>query len=143
MPLTPFQMDPFEPVFTWIDPDTKVCTHWASGRIADWCKGAGLEIAWTPVSLIYAAMFIKDRGIETHRLERLSVDHLADPIIYLDMGDGTHLLVDGHHRYVYAAAAGRDELPAYIITKDQAEPFLVTGLRDDTEDDLRNSYSGF
>ena len=143
MALTPSQMEPFEAVFTWIDPDTKACTHWASDRIVDWCSRAGLDTILTPVDPRYAFMFIKDRGIETHRLERLSAESLTIPIVYIDMGDGTHLLIDGHHRYVYAAAIGHDTLLAYMITKEQAEPFLVTGLRDDTEDDLRNSYSGF
>ena len=134
-------MDPREPVFTFIEPSTQEEFSWAVQRLAEWANKHA-ETFITPVERIGALMFVRDRGIEQHRLERLDPACLLDPIVYLDWGDGTQLLLDGHHRYVYAAMNGFTEILAHMLTHEQVEPFRVEGIPPQGEYKLRNGYSG-
>lgn len=136
-------MELTEHVFTWHNPVNGEEMSFATERLAKWCKeNEELEVFLTPVEVIHAGVFLKDRGIEPHRLSRVMKHGLDIPLIYLTMDDDTHLLCDGHHRYVVAAMTSRHVLKAYILTKDQWEPFVIAGIPKQGVDKLRGGYSG-
>lgn len=138
-----YTMDFTEHVFTWVNPETSEEMTLATERMAKWCaENKDLMTFSTPVEPVYALKFMKDRGIENHRLARLMEQVIITPLIYLQMGDGTHLLCDGHHRYVAAAMTGRTYLAAYILEKEQWERFVVTGIPHQGAAKLRTEYSG-
>lgn len=142
--MIPFTQLMKEKVFTWQNPDTKEELTFASERMTNWCRSSGVEIVWTPVDIIWAKAFVDFRGIEPHRLGRLDAAELLrwEPIIYCHMPDNTHLLVDGHHRYVVAAMEGLTEIKARILEPNEWEPFLVSGLPTFGYEHLTTSYSG-
>ena len=57
-----------------------------------------------------------------------------DPVIYCEDGftDGIPdvMLVDGHHRYVLAAALKRPAIEAVLVLKEFWKPFQIVGLVD-------------
>lgn len=73
----------------------------------------------------FAEFAREHRGLDVSRLSEwlamLSVLghpsrlHPEHTLLMLDMGDGSHLLVDGHHRYVAAYHAGWREYPAFLV----------------------------
>ncbi len=135
-------MDLHEAVYTWIDPDgVDTVLHFASDRMAAWAKD-NLETVMTPCNEADARMLIRDRCLEKHRLDRFDLKVLDLPVLYCEMDGGTHLLVDGNHRYVYAAALGVPWIKAHIFKRSDWEPFLVDGLGAATEEQLRASPSG-
>jgi hypothetical protein len=131
-----------EHVFTWENPDTLALTNLATGRMAAWCKETSQEVVGIAVQDTAATMFMAERGIEWHRLGRIKVADLLTPVILCDWRDNTHLLVDGHHRYVYAALLGVKTIPAYMLTHDQWEPFVIEGVPPVTREELLTGFSG-
>lgn len=131
-----------EKVFTWQNPDTLEELTIASDRITEWARLNFIEIVLTPVERKWALDFLDHRGIEQHRLERIQPEHLEEPIVYCAMPDGTHLLVDGHHRYVAAAIHDVQWIKSRILNYEQWSPFIVEGLPQFGRENLLNSFSG-
>lgn len=76
-----------------------------------------IEVVHANVDPKHAAFCRAHRGIEQHRLDRIDVHAFLTPIFVCDdFGhDSTSLLVDGHHRYVWAAEHGWEVIPAVIL----------------------------
>jgi hypothetical protein len=87
-------------------------------------------------------VFAVENAVEPHRLARIGLRELAEPIMLLDMEDGTHTLVDGSHRYVVAARMGLKVLPGWIIAKQDWMPYRVSGMPKLRRDHLQTMYSG-
>jgi hypothetical protein len=135
-------MLPTEKVFTWQDPDTLEELNFAVDRLNAWCVAAEVETVLTPVEVEFADLFIRERGIEFHRVERMTFKDLLHPVIYCCMPKGTHLLVDGHHRYVFSAMIGQTEQRAHILTQEQWEPFLISGMPTFVRENIISGFSG-
>ena len=68
-------------------------------------------------------------GIEDVKLERLMFappEIINQRVIFLDWGNGYHVLADGNHRYVLRALCEIKTIPAYMVPRDIWEPFALT-----------------
>ena len=83
------------------------------------------------------------RGIEQHRLDRIDVHYFQTPLFFCEnvATENTHLLVDGHHRYVWAWQQGWETVPAVSIPQLAWERVLIP-LPDMDKDATVNSFSG-
>ena len=112
--------------FTHIDTDFdgKV-RHFNTTALAEWALCTGQEVHEIEVEADKAEWISKNHGVEQAKLTAITATTLNDPILFACWPDGTHLLIDGNHRYVAAAALGRKSLPAYFIEPKNWEGFLV------------------
>ena len=138
---------PFDELFTHFD-EQGVQTDWNATKLYEWITSLG-EAAdkWkfaVPVEEQHATFCVQERGVEEHRLARLfeHPDRLKKPIVFVEMEDGTHLLVDGTHRYVAYFALKAPTIPSYIVPFQFAKPFIVDGMPAVDEQRLKNSWSG-
>jgi hypothetical protein len=69
-----------------------------------------------------------ERGIEGWRIDRLCEPHLSRPILLVEMPNGSHLTVDGHHRWIKKVELGHATIEAYAFPLGEWERFLVTDL---------------
>jgi hypothetical protein len=123
--LDPFSIGPRELGFSWIDNNGKYHC-WMTERMNNHAIRTGMEIIQVGMDLDYAEHVARFNGIEKHRLDRITPQVLAQkPILYIEMGDGTHKLVDGNHRYLKAAELGWDALPAYCFSKELSDDFKL------------------
>lgn len=139
------EMSLTEGIYTFIDPDTGKNTHIASTRLIRWVethKSLDKDAFNVPIDRKMAAQFINNNVVSRQKcitlLTQLALKMIKDlpPIIFVARADGMHLLVDGHHRYVCAAAVEAPLIPAYILHPKEWEPFQVETF-DLTEDELK------
>jgi hypothetical protein len=123
--IDPYTLGPRELGFSWVD--SNGWYHcWMTERMKRFAEKSGKEVVTAPMDFEYAQWCLKHNGIEKHRLERITPQVIAQiPVIYVELGDGTHKLVDGNHRYVKAATLGWRELPAYLFTVEQSNEFKL------------------
>jgi hypothetical protein len=148
IPLT--DLRPREEVFTHVNdasPHTQLT--FAVERIYAKCIADGLQQYLVPVERSNVEYMVRYRGIETHRLLRLTLDDLVKPVLFVryEHGTGTesgsYLLIDGCHRYVKHALEGRSHIHAYVIEdREFWEPFLVDGVEPETLESLLGRPSG-
>lgn len=125
-----------EAVFTLIEDDTGKQTHFAVDRMIAWCTAAKLPVAAVAVDPQFAVYCVENRGVEFERLAQITFHHLTEPLIFCRQPDGSHLLVDGHHRYVKAAQLAISYVRAYLLEPEQWEPFLIQGMPTVRKQDL-------
>ena len=135
-----------EVVFTHIDDDTGEVLHLAVDRLEACVKAhpKKFELCFFPVEGQIADYFRTNRGIERHRLDRITAQVMRDkPIIFAEL-QGKHLLVDGHHRYVKAHALGRTLIKSVVVPEKVWRLFEVdhAGYPEFTSEQLINSFSG-
>ena len=123
-------MKPPETVFSWQNPDTKQIRVWAIDRLNKWLAEGHVEVSRAPVDESLAKWFFKNRGIEPHRVTRLteSLDHLTTPIVVMLDRSGPKpydVTLDGHHRYVAFAMLNMAYIPVYALTSKQASAFEI------------------
>src|SRR4249919_3066469 len=117
-------------IFTHIDDKTNKHYHYAISRIRPQLAN-GLMKGWAkptkvPVEEEVAKFCITNRGVELHRIMKLLPAKLPyEPIIFAEMGDGTHLLLDGTHRYVVSALRKLPDILAIIINNKHRKRFLI------------------
>lgn len=122
-------------VFTHQDTDG-VVRHFAVSRLL--AKFQHEEIVRVPIDYNFARHVVQHNGLEPHRYYRITHEVvLRNPVLYAQLhkrpGEDlpTSILIDGSHRYAWAAANGWKELPAILLSPEQWEPFLV-----DVPDDI-------
>jgi hypothetical protein len=86
---------------------------------------------------------LTQRGVEQDRLAVLAQhpEYLKKPLVFVAMGDGSHLLVDGTHRYVIRWLLKGQFVPAYIVPMAVAAPFIVEDLPESSPEELM-AWSG-
>jgi hypothetical protein len=91
-----------------------------------------------PVDEEHARYCMERRGVEADRLNVLvaNPEYCKKPVLFVALADGSHLLVDGTHRYVVFFAAKMEVIPAYIVPAVVAAPFVVEDMPQTNEDDL-------
>lgn len=120
-----------EVTFTHVDPETEEVRFFAVDRIAKHIAQNGAKRMVIPIEPAFAHFLPRYRGLEHHRLARLTPQDVIDyPVMLAHMpgianDSDEHLLIDGSHRYFYAWTLGWTELPAYEVPTDVWERFLV------------------
>ena len=126
--------------FTHVDDTTGVQTTYAVKMLFDHISTHEDQVEkWSiPVEEHHAKYCIKNRGVEQDRLKILmgNVEYLKKPIVMLAMPDGSHLLVDGTHRYVCYWMLKVPSIPAYMVPFDVAKPFIIEDAPQMEEDAL-------
>ena len=127
--------------------DKGVVRVWHIERMIEMARSK--EVWDTPVDAEFAQIVRDRRGVEAHRLARISPADLTFPVIYVEMEAEfdhdppiSHLLVDGNHRYVKAAEWGRETIPGVIFSKAEADRCLIVGIPSVTEGELLSRHSG-
>ncbi|QIG76946.1 hypothetical protein EVC30_118 [Rhizobium phage RHph_Y1_11] len=98
----------------------------------------------------FAQTMPEQAGIEKHRvltfceLLKRGMEDQIQPVLFLRMDDGSHILADGNNRYFAYACMGRTAVPAKIIPKGIWKKCMVTGLpKFDDPRDLQKMPSGY
>lgn len=136
---------PDEVIFSHYDDDTHAQTHFAISQMENWIIAHNVEVdrGLVPVDADAAEMIAACCGIEQHRLAPLLTCPLPfHPVLFVTMPDETHLLVDGSHRFVASHRRGESDIRAYILTWEQAQRFIITGLPSMTKEQVVGGYSG-
>lgn len=133
-----------EVIFSHVDDDTGVITHFAISLALAWIKEHESEVEKLLVGIEQdtAQMIFTCRGIEDHRLQPLLSVADPEPMLFVFMPDQTHLLIDGSHRYVAAAMRKDPHRRGYVLTWEQVQPFIIEGLPDMTKEQAVGGYSG-
>lgn len=137
------EIGPGDTMFTMFDDKTGEQTDFAVERLRSFCE-ANLPVRILAVTKEHAHHIMLNRGIEQHRLDRLTVEACVTPLIFCHFNkDDSWMLVDGSHRYVKIALAyGGEECMTYMVEEEQWRPFTVKGARKRDPDELLNSFSG-
>jgi hypothetical protein len=127
---------PTDEIFTHIDDtDGHQTTYAVTALVAH-------LVAWpkvtVPVEKQHADYCVAYRGVEQARLLRLreSIQATQRPIVFIEMPDDTHLLVDGTHRYVLYYLLGIPRIPAYMVPWDVAKEFIIEDIPQTTVEQL-------
>lgn len=132
-----------EPVFTHIDEDGITVTTFAVDRLKKAPEFLALEIVRTPVDAEGARFCREHRGVEQHRLDRITIDTITyNPVIYCNWAGGTHLLIDGTHRYVKASMLGLPFILARVVPEEIWRPFQVESMPLDMAKAFTSGFSG-
>lgn len=134
----------FDILFTHVDEHTGKNTVFHVTGLLDDPKYKKLPATNVNVDHKFAALLPDLRGLEPHRLNRLwGVPTAAfEPLPFVEMPDGTHLMVDGSHRYYVAHRRGEDWVPAKLVKPKLWRKYIVTGFPEQTAEALQRSYSG-
>ncbi|WP_113155912.1 hypothetical protein [Nitratireductor sp. OM-1] len=135
-------MGAMDSVFTHVDEKTGVSTHFNVTSMEDDWRVRARSPVHIPVDEAGASLFMAKRGIEKHRLDRLRGLPKLDPILILHWIDGTHLVVDGHHRYVAAYLDGHRGMLARMLPRSIWRRHVITDLPDEIGHSFIGSYSG-
>lgn len=120
--------------------------HIAIQALREEIKRVKLIPEFMPVDDHYAGQLVLTKIVS----ERLVVDGLArslklkrhpvsEPVIYAVDDRNIRTLIDGHHRYVMAAAIHMKRIPAYICYPALYRQFVLDDLPDLTQAELRAS----
>jgi len=119
-------VDVNKPVFTHVDMKTGECITLAAQELADWCKRTNQPIQIIPIEKQYSEFNRENRGVEEHRFKKFELDGgVKEPMVFCTWPDGTHLLVDGTHRYVWLAEHNAHFGAAYILDEKDWRPFVI------------------
>jgi len=135
-----------EIIFTHVAPATRKVTHFAVSRLEAHLRAHPVEMARVAMNYDFARDAIVNRGIEEHRLKRITRRIIkTNPVIFAyDPLDDTHLLIDGSHRYVKAAMLGMDHIIGYIVEPDLWQQYVVRfpeKLDDISRRDIENQWA--
>jgi hypothetical protein len=143
--LTIDDLDPMDEVFSWQDEVdgaepmlfhvTKLAAHIEEVKRVD-PKVIEQRTVITGIDKDFASFCFLHRGVEVAYLDKM-IKRLSpggtplpsdlEPALMLEMDDGSHLLVDGTHRYCAYAATGRDEIKVITVPKAIWKFFVVEG----------------
>lgn len=127
--------------------DRGVARHWHIERLLSFSALFPRIEADIRMHMVHVIM--DRRGIEPHRVARITEAALKTPILFVEMEAEfeheppiSHLLVDGNHRYIYAAINGIPTLPAVIIPKAISDKCLILGVPEVKAEQLLSMNSG-
>lgn len=116
---------PFDESFTFISHENEVSVFNTSA-LARHLVDIKFPTEMVDLNDELANIIIRNNGIEWSHVKRLKPDCLKRPVIFIELGDETHLLVDGSHRCTYASKiAFRTEILSWVVRKEIWKPFVV------------------
>lgn len=148
----PFGRDVIEFAKELVSPTAVLFTHLdhETGEITNICVSSMLKDpavqahAATHVQIDdeFASFCLTNRGIENHRLARLMHVARPDPILIVEWGDGTHVIVDGNHRYVAASIRGHKLIRAKVLPPQLWHRHVVLNIPDHLSRGRLTGFSG-
>ena len=129
-------------LFTHVDHETDVVTNINVSTLSRDRRVKALKVERAPVDLDFAKFCLTNRGVEKHRLARLMDGPIREPILVCEWYDDTHLIVDGHHRYVASARRGFNAIKAKIIPKHVWMQHIVVGICPEVSKQTLTQFSG-
>lgn len=145
--LTMADLTPMDEVFCWQDdipgsPSlmfhvTKLLEHIDDmRRVAP--ESVADRTAQVAIDMEFAEWMMENRGVEKPYLRdmmvRMSTGRATErdkrPLVMLEMEDGTHLLVDGTHRYCAAAFLREEDVTVVVVPKGIWQFFVVHGVEE-------------
>ena len=113
-------------VFTHIDDkDPTILTRYNVTALNRHCHENKLQIFRVPITSEAAEICKNQRGVEQHRLDRLTEKSLLHPAIFCLQEDGSAVMVDGTHRVVWAWDHGYREIYGYVLKPEVWKPFIL------------------
>ena len=96
-----------------------VVRHFAVTQMQKAAKQQGMTIFEVAMEKDFGSWLIENHGINVLRVEQimLSKELYDQPVLYLEMDDGSHLLADGNHRYVARDFQHEETIKAYMLKK--------------------------
>jgi hypothetical protein len=136
--------NPGDQMFTHFDPATGAQTCFAVTLIREHTSRLGDQYIFSaPIEPRMAKMILMNRGIERPRLKRAIRTTYYDPLLYLEMPDGSHLLADGSHTYVAMFYKGITWAKSFVVPPSIWNQFTISGLPAwESEEHLLQSFSG-
>jgi hypothetical protein len=131
-------------IYTHIDPTDGTVRHFNASAMIDACKTGHCPFKRLiiPIEPLFVQLCLEQRGIEPHRLVRLTTEQLDDPILGARFPDGTTLTVDGHHRYVRRYQLNHKTITMWVMFPLHWKRFLIDDLPTTNSADLLSEYSG-
>lgn len=139
-----------EIVFSHVDDKTNEVRHFAVERIERRLKTMDVlpPVIEIPIDPIFAVFAIRARGVEQHRLERVTPQDICNypimlariPEVGRDSAEIDGLIIDGIHRYVKAAMMGWKSIRAYLMEREFWEEYLID--IPEIEEDTRRKMEG-
>lgn len=121
--------------FAWTPKASGAVLHFAITRLNLYLTAIDHPVTYIDLGHPFVMDTVRQNGIEPEHLDRIPVSRLADPVILLDWGDGTHVLADGGHRIVKASLVlGRTEAPAWLTPARIWRRFVIEGMPGETAD---------
>lgn len=110
-------------VYSFHDEEDGKDYHWNATHGRELAVQAGHQIviadlAQAGLTLEHILAIYPDLDV-AHALA-LPLDALLEPLLFVSHRN-KHVLIDGWHRYYKAVAIGLEELPAYILTQEEAD----------------------
>lgn len=103
----------------------------------------GVMKAMVPVDQPFAEFCQENRGASIKKAKAMPPEVLAVPVIFVFLPkDQTHLLVDGHHRYIRAAADDSVFIEAFIVDAPVWEPAVVTDMPQFSDAEVKSDSFG-
>ena len=140
------------PIHFWLLPENvTLFTHRGyDGKFTTFCidmfeayiKATRMKPVELKIDPEFATFIREKRGIEQYRLDRLRGAALKIPVIYVKWQDGTHLMIDGHHRYVKKVDRKDRYILGYLFNDpDVWNMFTVSGVPHHISEIIINSPS--
>ena len=124
--MIPWEKCAAEAIYTHVD-DTGALSSFATDRINRWLATCKHPPARVPINRAQAESFVAEKAIDPHRVARITVRDLRlYPLVFASLPDGTHLLLDGRHRYLKAVALGRTHVRGIFLNPTEYTPFMVS-----------------
>lgn len=133
-------------VYTHFDPDTNVQMDFNVSSLERDPRLKTLEEVLVLVEQRHGELIYTKRGIEKHRLLRVmqAMQNKVElpPLLFLDLPDGTQLLVEGNHRYLAACVLKHVNIRSLIVPEHIYKRHIITDFPKTTEAELLGSFSG-
>lgn len=113
-------------IFEW-KPDDGPRVFFAIEPMIEWAHDHISEIHLCRSEILpHVAQFLWDDGsIDQWKYDLVTEGSFNVPIFYCEDTEGKHVLVDGRHRYVWAADKGMRYAPTVILKPGQWEQFII------------------
>jgi hypothetical protein len=115
----------FDQTFTHVDKTTRAVLMINASQLNRHLLLTDSPAVRVPVTAEDALYIEKNHGVEPARLAKITDPDLRRPITFIEWGDGTHLLVDGNHRYVQAYSIGKRTMLAWLVAQEVWRQFVI------------------
>lgn len=129
--------------FTHIDDEGKLTRKFDVTGIIEYCVENKVEIVRVGMTLIGYNICKLERGYEQHRLDTITQQVIDNhPVVFCQLPDGTHLMIDGTHRYIKAWDLGKRFILSYLVPEGVWAQFLLPVDENLTAEELLKQDSG-